>query len=441
MKFVSGRIIVIAVVPMILITGFWNWTRDQVRSQSVDTVPHHQGSNEFESSFVEMASLRRVSPAIVAWEEARSQEEDLRTAVSPLGDDECLLVATDGMTVVEQSSVRRSSTSGRHFLDLVAALETLGADTVFSSVLVGAEPVDGIIDSDLGFVGGGDPALVSSTLAFLFVDSPWGYTEIDVLVDALVASGVRRITGDVVGDGSLFVEEQLSPGDLPTWSGLIVDDGRILTSAQNRGIDSSQTAAKTLLDLLRSKGIAVGGSARTGPSGEGSVPLAVVESPPLRVIAQSLLRSNLSSRPWSVAFGNIESLVARHLEGAAFPDGGVSKMTNYLNEEHGTEFSLASGNVEMSCADARVLAQLLAEQHPEYFEDVTVGGVSATGLVIADGADSIVVATTPLGVEVIAMGDLVSLDGAISDVFDVIDRFSDERDPLAFSPEAAIDVR
>jgi len=116
-------------------------------------------------------------------------------------------------------------------------------------------------------------------------------------------------------------------------------------------------------------------------------------------------------------------------------------MTNYLNEEHGTEFSLASGNVEMSCADARVLAQLLAEQHPEYFEDVTVGGVSATGLVIADGADSIVVATTPLGVEVIAMGDLVSLDGAISDVFDVIDRFSDERDPLAFSPEAAINVR
>lgn len=438
MKLVSGRLIAMAIVPLLVITGFWNWTRDQVRSQPVDTVPHEQGANEFDAPVVEMVSVRRVSPAIAAWEEARSQAEDLGKAAASLDDGECLMVSSNGVTVIEESTANRVSRSGRRLLDVVMALDKLGADTVLSTSVMGPEPVGGVIDGDLVLVGGGDPAVVSSSLSFLAADAPWGFTEIDVLVDGLVASGVRRVTGDIVGDRSLFVEEQLSPGDLPSWSGLIVDDGRILTSAQNRGIDSAQTAAKTFLDLLRSAGISVEGSARTGVMSDDAVPLAIVESPPLRVIVLSLLRSNLSTDAWSVAFGNIESLFAIEFGVPPFPESGLNAMVTYLNDEYGTKYSLSSGEVQLSCAEVRVLGNLLLENHSEFLQDVVVGGVAASGVVIADGADSIVFATTSLGAQVTAMGDLDSLERTMSDVFDVIDRFSAERDPLAFSPEVVI---
>ena len=130
----------------------------------------------------------------------------------------------------------------------------MGTDFAFSTVIGGSEPVDGVITGNLFIIGGGDPAVASDSLSFFFDDSLWGYTSFDVLASALVASGVARITGDVIGDGSIFVEEQLAPGEVLTWSGLIVDDGRIFASAQNRGINSGQTAAKTMLDLTASIG-------------------------------------------------------------------------------------------------------------------------------------------------------------------------------------------
>ncbi len=439
MKATTGRVFVIAIVPMLIVTGFWNWTRDQVRSEPVNTVPHQQSSSEVQMSPVGVSSFRRVSPAIVAWEERRSQAADLAAAVSGLGEDECVLIKDQGVELVSVTKRRQFSETGRRFAAVVTSLQLLGTDFAFPTVIAGNEPVDGVITGNLFVVGGGDPSVASDSLSFFFDDSLWGYTSLDVLVNALAASGVTRITGDVIGDGSIFMEEQLAPGEVPTWSGLIVDDGRIFSSAQNRGINSAQTGAKTMLDLLRASGITVDGTSATGIASEDLVPLAVVNSASLRTMSQTLLRNNLTDPVWASTFGNLESQIAVHLGGQGFPQQGRREMVLTQNAALGTEMQSTDSGIELACLDLNALLGALEAEYPELMGDIQVGGVDATGVLISAGTDSLLAGRTSVGVTFAAMGNEASIETAITDVFDVIDRFSIERDPLAFSPEVALD--
>jgi len=438
-KATTGRVFVIAIVPMLIVTGFWNWTRDQVRSEPVNTVPHQQSSSEVQMSPVGVSSFRRVSPAIVAWEERRSQAADLAAAVSGLGEDECVLIKDQGVELVSVTKRRQFSETGRRFAAVVTSLQLLGTDFAFPTVIAGNEPVDGVITGNLFVVGGGDPSVASDSLSFFFDDSLWGYTSLDVLVNALAASGVTRITGDVIGDGSIFMEQQLAPGEVPTWSGLIVDDGRIFSSAQNRGINSAQTGAKTMLDLLRASGITVDGTSATGIASEDLVPLAVVNSASLRTMSQTLLRNNLTDPAWASTFGNLESQIAVHLGGQGFPQQGRREMVLTQNAALGTEMQSTDSGIELACLDLNALLGALEAEYPELMGDIQVGGVDATGVLISAGTDSLLAGRTSVGVTFAAMGNEASIETAITDVFDVIDRFSIERDPLAFSPEVALD--
>jgi len=436
----TGRIFVIAVVPLLIVTGFWNWTSDQVRSESVNTVPHQKSSSEVQISPVAVSSFRRVSPAIVAWEERRSQAADLATVVTSLSSDECVIVEHEGIELVSVTKGPHLSEMGRRFATAVTSLQLLGPNFAFPTAIDGNEPVDGVITGDLFVVGGGDPAVASDSLSFFFADSLWGYTSLDVLANALVASGVTRITGDVIGDGSIFVEEQLAPGEVPTWSGLIVDDGRIFSSAQNRGINSSQTAAKTMLDLLRASGITVDGTSTTGVASVDLVPLAVVNSASLRAMAQALLRNNLTDAAWAATFGNFESRIAVELGGQGFPEQGRREMVLAQNAALGTEMRSTDAGIELACSDLEELFGVLETEYPELLGDIQVSGVNATGVLISAGNDSLVAGRTALGVTFAAMGNEPSIETVIGAVFDVIDRFAVERDPLAFSPEVAIDA-
>ena len=439
MKITMRRVFVIAIAPMLVVTGFWNWTRDQVRSEPVNTVPHQQSSSEVQMSQVGVSSFRRVSPAIVAWEERRSQAADLAAAVNTLGDEECVLIKDQGVELVSVTKGRQFSETGRKFVTVVTSLQLLGTDFAFSTVIGGKEPVDGVVTGNLFVVGGGDPSVASDSLSLLFDDSLWAYTSLNVLANALVASGVTRITGDVIGDGSIFVEEQLAPGEVPTWSGLIVDDGRIFASAQNRGISSAQTAAKTMLDLLRASGITVDGTSATGIASEDLIPLAVVNSSSLRTISQALLGNSLIDPVWASTFGNLESRIAVQLGGPGFPQQGRREMVVTQNAALGTEMRSTESGIELACHDLDALFGSLESEYPEFFGDIQVGGVDATGVLISAGADSLVAGRTSLGLTFAAMGNESSIETAIGDVFDVIDRFSVERNPLAFSPEVTID--
>jgi serine-type D-Ala-D-Ala carboxypeptidase/endopeptidase (penicillin-binding protein 4) len=77
-------------------------------------------------------------------------------------------------------------------LTSAAALEILGPDFRFETRLAATAPIDdaGMLDGDLVLIGGGDPTLTIKDL--------------DVLTDRVLAAGLRKITGSVHADFSIF---------------------------------------------------------------------------------------------------------------------------------------------------------------------------------------------------------------------------------------------
>lgn len=79
-----------------------------------------------------------------------------------------------------------------------AALETLGPDFTFETRVAATSVSDaaGVVNGDLVLVGGGDPTLSSEDLA--------------TLADAVAKSGIKRITGRVLADVSVFSQPPVS---------------------------------------------------------------------------------------------------------------------------------------------------------------------------------------------------------------------------------------
>jgi D-alanyl-D-alanine carboxypeptidase/D-alanyl-D-alanine-endopeptidase (penicillin-binding protein 4) len=135
---------------------------------------------------------------------------------------------------------------------VAAALDRLSPDYRFvTSVYAPAKPdAAGIVHGDLTIYGRGDPSFAAS-----FNDSDY-FKGIDNLAARIVAAGVKRVDGDLVGDETYFVGPQYGSGweweDLTWWFGAEV---------------SALTVNDNALDLSVKPGAQVGGPAiiTTGP--------------------------------------------------------------------------------------------------------------------------------------------------------------------------------
>lgn len=179
-----------------------------------------------------------------------------------------------------------------------AALHALGPEHRFVTQLRATAPIgdDGTIEGDLVIVGSGDPTLATPAYAEnAYPDRP--RARLEDLADTVVERGLRRVTGDVVGDPTVFADEPVPAGWLEQYlldldaayvSGLTVDAGRDVTYREDGraiGVASADPAATTatrFAELLAERGVVVDGdprSARPAPSTE--VHLGEVRSPPL----------------------------------------------------------------------------------------------------------------------------------------------------------------
>jgi len=149
---------------------------------------------------------------------AERAERLLRTAPVDKGEWGLLVVdAESGATLYEKNADHYfEPASTMKLLTTALALDTLGSDyrfrtTVETNGTLGAE---GILSGDLIFVGRGDPNLSNRKFPYEMKEEFDGPPErtLAEMADALVARGVKEVTGDVVGDDSYFPRERYPEG-------------------------------------------------------------------------------------------------------------------------------------------------------------------------------------------------------------------------------------
>jgi D-alanyl-D-alanine carboxypeptidase/D-alanyl-D-alanine-endopeptidase (penicillin-binding protein 4) len=105
--------------------------------------------------------------------------------------------------------------SNNKIFTTAAAMALLGPEKTFETCVVGDfDPATGTVSGDLTLVGGGDASFGTNDLPYVpplqrtkNAVKPPALADLEAMVDQLVAKGVKRVTGDIVGDDTLFPYE------------------------------------------------------------------------------------------------------------------------------------------------------------------------------------------------------------------------------------------
>lgn len=163
-----------------------------------------------------------------------------------------------------------------------AALLRMGPDATLETTVLADQPIlpDGILAGNVYLRGGGDPTLRES--------------DIDLIALRLAEAGLFEVTGDVVGDESLFDGRRGVPSSrwqLSHWVGplgaLVLNRGK--TGKQRPYFQSRPAleAAKAFEKALRRAGVLVAGKPKAGAAPETATPIFTHASPPVASLARS----------------------------------------------------------------------------------------------------------------------------------------------------------
>lgn len=253
-------------------------------------------------------SARRI-PGLVGGAVARDRLTATTTElVATAAPSTCALVADDRGVIVDVGGGQALVPASTMKLATAAvALDVLGGGHRWTTSVAAAAPVtDGVLAGDLYLVGGGDPLLVTSGFAAgLPAAASRTTSSLEALADAVVAGGLRRVDGSVIGDDTRFDGERAVPTWLPSYrDGATV--GSLGALRVNRGLtqwvdepqrpgprgdagDPAPLAAATFATLLRQRGVEVVGGAGAAPAPPEAATLASIQSPPLTDVVAEIL--------------------------------------------------------------------------------------------------------------------------------------------------------
>jgi serine-type D-Ala-D-Ala carboxypeptidase/endopeptidase (penicillin-binding protein 4) len=295
-------LVAVVVVPAVVLFALWRWAAAEARGadpapDAAATAPEPPAP----ALHTPLLSFRR-APAVLA--RALSLDE-LSAAVAKFGTTldatSCVDVSLDGIPVgAARPELPVIPASNQKLLVAAVALDVLGADHRFRTEVRGAAPAGGVVAGDLYLVGGGDPLLTSASYPVEDDVNPVTHpTSLDALADAVVAAGVRRVEGAVVGDASRYDDERY----VPSWSedirgveagpydALLVNDARVTGDAR-RAADPAEAAAREFTELLAARGVSVGGTPAAGAAPAEAELLGEVKSAPLSAVIGEMLATS-----------------------------------------------------------------------------------------------------------------------------------------------------
>ena len=165
--------------------------------------------------------------------------------VKSLKTDETLYALNAGKLMLPASNMK--------VVTLAAAAEALGWDYRYETRVAAAGPIEGgTLQGDLVVIGTGDPSLVAADGMSDRVFADWA--------DRLKKSGIRAISGRVIGDDNPFEKETLGSGWM--WDDLPTDD-----SAGVGALQYNENAVRVTVSPGPSAGDSAGISLSVGSSG------------------------------------------------------------------------------------------------------------------------------------------------------------------------------
>ncbi|NNE12111.1 MAG: D-alanyl-D-alanine carboxypeptidase/D-alanyl-D-alanine-endopeptidase [Ilumatobacter sp.] len=294
----------LAVAPALLLVGVWQYADANVPPPTTTTTTTLPPPPD-DPLDTPLLSFRR-HPEPLAVRVARAEADaafaaEVEEVRDDLIGDACLRVRDDDDPVaVLGTDAALIPASNQKLLVAAVALQLLGRDHRFRTELVSNRPFDGVVTGSVYLVGGGDPVLRTAGVPDPLRHPAFNVTLLDDLADQLVALGIKRIQGDIVGDGSRYDDEFRAPSwgdeitnlDAGPYDALLVNDG--LIGDGNYGLDPNRSAARAFLDLLVARGIVVEGAAAnaTRPTSDDFTTLAFVQSEPLPEILVELLHTS-----------------------------------------------------------------------------------------------------------------------------------------------------
>jgi serine-type D-Ala-D-Ala carboxypeptidase/endopeptidase (penicillin-binding protein 4) len=254
-----------------------------------------------------LLSARRAPEVIAAPVAKRQLAGDLQAWLAASPPATCLAVENRGDALFEHNpTVPLAGASTQKLLTATGLLLARGPDARLETrAVAAASRRRGVVIGDLFVVGGGDAALGVPAWSRDAPDPRDRVVhDVDGLVDAIVAAGVTRIEGSVVGDGSRYDGERYNPAwpqrfidqdAVGPIAGLMVNDGfAAFSPAQSAAAtvaapDPAGDTARVVTDRLRAKGVAVVGAPLAGRAPGGATEVATLASPPVSQIVAEML--------------------------------------------------------------------------------------------------------------------------------------------------------
>ena len=297
-------LVIAAAIPAFGFGYLWRWAEAKVPDakpkEAVVTEPTLPAALS-----TPVLSVRRAPQTLATTSSQGALVSSLQTMTPLINDASCLEVRLGGQTIYAKGDKTPvTPASNEKLITAAVALEVLGADYTFTTKVLGTV-VDGVVTGDLYLLGGGDPLLSTAAYpATVAPDPPTDVSPLEVIVFQMVAAGITRVNGNVIGDESRYDAERF----VPTWSAAIQNHeagplGALMVndatqrfaqdgSEPKRYTDPAVGAATDLITELKRVNITVGGRAASGVTPAGTPDITSVTSVPLSTIVGEMLTTS-----------------------------------------------------------------------------------------------------------------------------------------------------